>query len=214
LFQQLTSKQKKGDPMTIQNILKIDASASGPLSVTRELTSKILEKVRAETPEGKTVTRDLSQEPALPFLSPDLVAAFFTPSNERSDEQRQQLNTSDALLKELKQADTIIMGVPMYNFSVPAVLKAYIDQIARVGETFKYTDQGPVGLLEHKKALVAIATGGTPIGSSYDFVKPYLETVLGFIGITDVQFVVIDQRGDREALMQAADVSLQKLVVK
>lgn len=200
--------------MTIQNILKIDASASGPLSVTRELTSKILEKVRAETPEGKTVTRDLSQEPALPFLSPDLVAAFFTPSNERSDEQRQQLNTSDALLKELKQADTIIMGVPMYNFSVPAVLKAYIDQIARVGETFKYTDQGPVGLLEHKKALVAIATGGTPIGSSYDFVKPYLETVLGFIGITDVQFVVIDQRGDREALMQAADVSLQKLVVK
>ena len=122
-------------------VLNIQASARHDGSVTRQLSDKILTKIAAD----QTITRDLAT--GLPLLDAAWLAANFTLADDRTDVQRETLALSDSLITEIKQADTIVIGSPVYNFSVPAVLKAWIDQIARVGVTFKYTPDGPVGLL-------------------------------------------------------------------
>ena len=137
------------------------------------------------------VSRDVSQ--GLPFLDEEWVGANFTDPVDRSEDQRSKLALSDTLVGELKAADTIVIGTPIYNFSVPAALKAWIDQIARARETFKYTENGPVGLLEGKKAYVLVASGGTKVGSEIDFAATYLKHILGFVGIQDVTIVAADQ---------------------
>ncbi len=119
-------------------------------------------------------------------------AATFTPENERSEEQVAKLSLSTALVEEVLQAETIVIGSPIYNFSIAASLKAWIDMICRAGLTFNYTESGPVGLLENKKVIVAIASGGTILGSDMDFASNYLTFVMGFIGITDVTLVDIN----------------------
>ena len=117
---------------------------------------------------------------------------------------------SDNLISELKTADTIIISTPIYNFAVPSTLKAWVDQIARAGVTFNYTENGPKGLLTGKKAIVAIASGGTQVGSDIDFASGYIRHILGFVGITDVQFVAADQlMVDAEASYAKADAALE-----
>jgi len=172
-------------------ILHIDASARKSGSVTRELTGALVDRLRHRIPEAKVVVRDISQ--GLPFLDDDWVGASFTKPALRSEEQRKKLTLSDTLVAELKSSDTIVLGTPIYNFSVPAALKAWIDLVARAGETFKYTEDGPMGLLKNKKAYVIVASGGTRVGSEVDFAATYLKYVLGFIGVSDVTFVVADQ---------------------
>jgi len=163
-----------------KTILHIDASARRQGSVSRELSAKLV----AEAGADKVIHRDLSD--GLPYLSETWVHSTFTPPESRSEEQAAALDFSDTLVAELTAADTIVIGTPIYNFSIPAVLKAWIDQIARAGVTFQYTENGPKGLLEDKKVIIAVASGGTAIGSDYDFASPYLKFALGFLGITDV----------------------------
>ena len=164
-------------------ILRIDASARTEGSVTRDLNDRVL----TELGTAEVTRRDLTK--ALPQIDETWVEANFTAPDGRNDDQRAALALSDSLLDELRDADVLLIGLPIYNFSLPASLKAWIDQIARVGETFRYTENGPIGLLEGKRAIVTVASGGTPVGSDYDFATDYLRHVLGFIGITDVTFL-------------------------
>jgi FMN-dependent NADH-azoreductase len=135
----------------------------------------------------------------------DWVAATNTPEEDRTEAQRRKLAFSDELVEEIMAADILVIGAPIYNFSVPASLKAWIDLIARVRLTFRYTDKGPVGLLEGKKAYVLTPSGGVPVGSPVDFATPYLRHALGFVGITDVQIIGAQgaDRGNDEALDDA-----------
>ena len=187
-------------------VLNIQASARHDGSVTRQLSDKILTEIAAD----QTITRDLAT--GLPLLDAAWLAANFTLADDRTDVQRETLALSDSLITEIKQADTIVIGSPVYNFSVPAVLKAWIDQIARVGVTFKYTPDGPVGLLSGKRAIIVIASGGTPIGSDIDYASGYLKHIMGFIGITDVTIIAADALGnDADAKIAAANDDIKQL---
>ena len=193
----------------IHTVLNIQASARHDGSVTRQLSDKILTEIAAD----QTITRDLAT--GLPLLGAAWLAANFTLADDRTDVQRETLALSDSLITEIKQADTIVIGSPVYNFSVPAVLKAWIDQIARVGVTFKYTPDGPVGLLSGKRAIIVIASGGTPVGSDIDYASGYLKHIMGFIGITDVTIIAADALGnDANAKIAAANDAIKQLSFK
>jgi FMN-dependent NADH-azoreductase len=193
----------------IHTVLNIQASARHDGSVTRQLSDKILTEIAAD----QTITRDLAT--GLPLLGAAWLAANFTLADDRTDVQRETLALSDSLITEIKQADTIVIGSPVYNFSVPAVLKAWIDQIARVGVTFKYTPDGPVGLLSGKRAIIVIASGGTSVGSDIDYASGYLKHIMGFIGITDVTIIVADALGnDANAKIAAANDAIKQLSFK
>ena len=188
------------------HVLHIDASASRAGSITRELSARIVEKLRP----AKTTARDLAD--ALPQIDADWVAANTTPANARTPEHTQRLALSDTLVAELKDTDVIVIGVPIYNFGGPASLKAWIDLVARAGLTFSYTADGPKGLLEGKRAILAVASGGTQVGSDIDFATGYLRHVLGFIGIHDVEIVAADRMAiDPEAARDAAFDAVEKL---
>ena len=169
-----------------KSVLHIDSSARRTGSVTRNLTAQIVEKLG-----GTVIRRDLADP--LPLLTEDWIAANFTPADARDSVQTDTLALSDTLVEEIMRADTLVIGAPIYNFGVPAALKAWIDLIARAGLTFKYTENGPVGLVQGKRAIIAMASGGTKIGSEIDYAHDYIRHVLGFIGITDVEFVTADQ---------------------
>ncbi|MEM6728886.1 MAG: NAD(P)H-dependent oxidoreductase [Pseudomonadota bacterium] len=189
-----------------QTILRIDASARKSGSITRDLTSRVIEKLGA----ARVITRDLSA--GIPLLSEEWVEANFTPAADRTEAQKAVLATSDTLVGEIMDADTLVIAAPIYNFGVPAALKAWIDQIARAGVTFAYSAEGPKGLLEGKRAIIVSASGGTKIGSDIDFAVGYMRHVLGFIGITDVEVVAADQMAlDAQASMAAAARSVEKL---
>ncbi|MEM1371705.1 MAG: NAD(P)H-dependent oxidoreductase [Pseudomonadota bacterium] len=188
-------------------LLKIDASARKEGSVTRTLTSDIVTHLGADT----VISRDLA-DTALPQLTESWVGANFTPADARTADQAEALALSDTLIGELKAADTIVIGVPIYNFGVPAALKAWIDLVARAGVTFQYTETGPKGLLTGKRAIIAIASGGTKADSTIDFATPYMRHVLGFIGISDVTVITADQLGqDGEAKRKAAQEQVSSL---
>jgi FMN-dependent NADH-azoreductase len=176
-------------------LLKLDSSPMGERSVSRKLTTQFAETWLKSNPKGTIISRDLTAL-AIPAIGAPWVAAAHTPEQARTDEQTKLLSTSDALIADLQQADEYVFGVPMHNFSIPSTLKLWIDQVIRAGKTFSYTSAGPVGLLTGKKATLLIATGGayqqgTPL-ASFNFVTPYLLTVLGFIGITDVTIIAAE----------------------
>ena len=170
-----------------KTVLRIDSSVRTEGSISRDLTSRILERLAPET----VITRDLTQE--LPLIDGNWVGANFTPADQRTDAQKEALALSDTMIAELNEADTLVIGLPIYNFGVPARLKAWVDQVARAGVTFRYTEAGPEGLLTGKRAILAVASGGTAVGSEIDFATTYMKQVLGFIGITDVTIVAADQ---------------------
>lgn len=187
----------------MSHILRIDASARNAGSTTRQLTDQLVARL-VEQGYGAAVTqRDLALTPPA-LLTEAWVGANFTDETERSDDQRAALAASDELIAELEAADTIVIGVPVYNFAIPAALKAWVDLIARARRTFRYTETGPEGLLKGKKAYLVIASGGVPVGSDYDFATGYLRHVLGFVGITDVSIIAADQQMmDGEAIARA-----------
>ena len=193
------------------NVLRIEASARKTHSVSRELTSTVVDHLASQT-AVLVKERDVSE--GLPFVDEEWVGSNFTPADARSDAQKTKLALSDSLIEELAEADTLVIGTPIYNFGVPATLKAWIDLVARVGVTFKYTENGPVGLLEGKRAIVIVASGGTPVGSDIDFATPYLRHALKFIGITDVTFVAADALGqDAHEKVAAAKEEIELLKV-
>ena len=172
------------------HILHINTSARTNGSQSRELSAKLVARLRR--PETTVTHRDLGATPP-PAVTEDWVNANFTPDQDRTSAQNEILALSDELIAELEAADTLVLGVPIYNFGVPAAFKAWVDMIARARKTFKYTENGPVGLLEGKKAYVIIASGGTQSGSEIDFATPYVRHVLGFVGIHDVSIIAADQ---------------------
>lgn len=189
-----------------KTVLHIDASARRDHSASRVLSARVV----AQMTPGRVIRRDLAEP--LPHISADWIAAAFTPATDRDPVQRDLLALSDRLIDELKTADVVVIGLPIYNFSVPAALKAWIDLVARVGLTFRYTDEGPQGLLTGKRAVLAVTSGGTQIGSGIDFATPYMRHALGFIGIDRVEIVAADRLAiDPEAAHLAADDAIAAL---
>ena len=188
------------------NILHITASIrSDADSISRGLGNRLVETLAAQTGAGVT-TRDLAAND-LPYVSAERFAASLTPAADRTPEQAALAEIADTLIAELQAADTIVIASPIYNFGVPASLKAWADLVARAGTTFKYTETGPVGLLTGKTAYIAIASGGTPVGSEIDFMSSWLKFFLGFLGITDVEVVAADgmMSADAQAKVTAAN---------
>lgn len=171
------------------SVLHIDSSARKSASISRQLSAYLVSEL-AKT----THYRDLAFDPLPPISAQDLVAVHGS-HVDGSDSFRQQLALSDALIDELRQADTVVFGVALYNFSVPAVLKQWIDAVCRAGVSFKYTEQGPQGLLGIKNAYIVTASGGTPIGSELDFASPYLAAICRFLGVENVHH--IDANGSK-----------------
>jgi len=168
-------------------ILEVQASARAEGSVSRDLTADLIAALEDRYGTADITRRDLAQ--GLPFVDEAWVGANLTAPEERTSTQHQILSRSDDLVAELQEADVIVIGAPMYNFSVPAVLKAWIDMIARARLTFRYTENGVEGLLKGKRAYVVVPSGGVPVGTPVDFATPYLRHALGFVGITDVEFI-------------------------
>lgn len=171
----------------MSTLLQINASLAGANGQSSRLAQRFVADWQANNPDGRVITRDLAADP-VPHLTAERFHAFLSQPEARTDEQRSHAEYSDKLIEELKNADTIVFAVPMYNFSVPSTLRAYFDHIARAGVTFRYTANGPEGLLKGKKAYVFITRGGF-YADTADTQTPYLKQFLGFIGITDVSFV-------------------------
>jgi FMN-dependent NADH-azoreductase len=193
------------------NILHVNASVNGENSNSRQIASKLIDRIVAADPSATVVNRDTNDD-VISALTGETVGAFYTPEEDRSDAQKDVIAVSETMVAEVQAADILIIGAPMYNFSVPSTLKAWVDLIARVGVTFKYTENGPVGLLTGKKAYVVVATGGVPVNSPADFATPYLKQVLGFIGISDVE--IIDASGfavNAEEAMERAIANVEAI---
>ena len=191
-------------------LLHIDSSPLYERSVSRQLTAAFVTQWRSSYPDGTVVDRDLNGI-SIPPINAQWVGAVYTPEVARTLEQKELLSLSDSLLAELDQADEYVFGVPMHNFGVPSVLKLWIDQITRVGKTFSYADGRPKGLIIGKKATFIIATGGIYDAqtqmASFNFVEPYLRSLFGFLGLTDVTFLTaggtmaLNHGQDRDAFL-------------
>ena len=193
------------------NILEISASGRHKGSVSRDLSENLVAELGDRYGAVRLKRRDLAT--GVPFVDEAWIEANFTPDEERSARHRETLAYSDELVNELKEADVLVLGVPVYNFSIPAALKAWIDMVARARLTFRYTENGPRGLLTGKKAYLVVATGGVPVGSAVDFATPYLRHALSFIGITDVEVIAADRlNSDRENSIDRARAQIAELV--
>ncbi|MHC0440333.1 FMN-dependent NADH-azoreductase [Flavobacterium sp. 3-210] len=171
-----------------QKILKIITSTNGEKSFSTKLSNAVIEKLALLNPESQIHTLDLTKTP-LPYLTDSHISAIYAPTETHTAEQTAAIKYSDEAIKNLLESDIIVIGVPLYNFGIPAVLKGWIDQIARAGKTFSYGAEGPKGLVTNKKVYLSIASGAIfsegPM-KSYDFSESYLRTVFGFLGMTDV----------------------------
>jgi FMN-dependent NADH-azoreductase len=172
------------------NILRVESSIKGDAAVSRRLTDRIVARLLAADPEAQVVTRDLATG-MLP-IDGAWIGAVYTAPEARDEAQQVTAAYADALLAEVKNADVLVIALPVYNFGLPAQLKAWIDQLARKGEAFYYTENGPVGLLTAKRAIVAYTSDGTKLGSEIDFASGCLRHMLGFFGIADVEFIAAD----------------------
>lgn len=175
-----------------KQILHINASARVDGSVTRDISTQLVQQLQHQQ-DAAIVSRDLAK--GVEFIDANWIGANFTDPAARSPEQNNALALSDSLVAELEQATHIVIAAPIYNFSVPASLKAWIDQVARARVTFRYTENGPEGLLKGKKAYLVVASGGVPLGSEVDYASTYLRHVLGFLGIVDVTLVNANELG-------------------
>jgi len=169
-------------------ILQVNSSARREGSHSTRLAIRLVERLRAAHPDATLTVRDLTVTPH-PVLDEAALSALFTPEAQRTVEQVERVELDDALIAEIKAADVVVIGVPMYNFGVPVQLKNWIDAISRAGTTFRYTASGPEGLLKGKKVYVALARGGRYRNTPADTQVPYLSTVLTFLGMTDVHYV-------------------------
>lgn len=193
----------------MKNVLRVDASMRNEGSVSRSLADKLISKLTAGDQVNVT-ERDLAS--GVELISESWIGANFTDPAERTPEQKATLATSDEMVQELRDADTIVIATPVYNFHVPAALKAWIDLIARARETFRYSEEGPVGLLTGKKVYVVVTSGGTALGSDIDFISGWLKFVLNFMGLTDVTFIdgsglMFDEHKVEKAEQEIADVA-------
>ena len=169
-------------------ILQINASARREGANSTRVANTIVARLQAANPAAQLTLRDLAVTPH-PVLDEAALGALFTPVDQRSPEQAARVALDDALIAEIQAHDTLVLGVPMYNFGVPVQFKSWIDAISRAGVTFRYTETGPEGLLKGKKVYVALARGGLYRDTASDSQVPYLKSVLGFLGLSDVSFI-------------------------
>jgi FMN-dependent NADH-azoreductase len=198
------------------NLLQIQSSLSGDEGHSSRLANEFVAALLERTPGAKLVVRDLVRNP-VPHLDPARLAAFGAKDNP-SAEQRAVLAESEALIEELRRADVLVLGLPMYNFGVPSQLKAWYDHVARAGLTFRYTEKGPQGLLTGKKATIFATRGGEYATTGNDWQAQFVRVILGFIGITDVEFVFAEglavSPARREAGLATARSALRRLVAE
>ena len=202
------------------NILQIHSSARADDSHSSRLARQIVQHVQASLPdpaEAKIAVRDLGRTPH-PELNETALQALFTPTEQRTPEQAARVALDDALIAELRAADVVVLGVPMYNFGVPAQLKNWIDAISRAKVTFQYTANGPVGLLTGKRVYIALTRGGQYRNTPADTQVPYLKTVLSFLGMTDIQLIYAEglamgPEAEQQALA-SAQAQIEELVVE
>jgi len=178
-------------------LLRVDSSGRYEGSSTRALTDSLIEALASGDKALNVTQRDLAR--GMPHVDESWIRANFTDSEDRSDEQIARLQYSDSLVAEIQGADVLVIGVPIYNFGIPATLKAWIDMIARARLTFRYTENGPEGLMKGKKAYLVVASGGVAIDSEADFATPYMRQALRFLGITDIEVIGAEQQMSRGA---------------
>lgn len=189
------------------HILHIDSAITAQASVSRKLTADIVARLTAAHPDATVTRRDLSE--GIPAIDTDWFQAVRVGTETPTPAQQTRLDTANGILAEVQAADTLVIGLPVYNFTLPAQLKSWLDHLARAGVTFRYTAEGPQGLLTGKRAIVAYTAAGTPFGSDLDHASGYLRHMLGFMGITDVTFVPADGLAmDRDAGMARAQQAL------
>ncbi len=190
------------------HILRVDSSMRTEGSISRNLADKLVERLS----DGSTQVTERDLANGIELINENWIGSNFTDPADRSDEQKTSLATSDELVNELRAADTVVITAPVYNFHVPAALKAWIDMVARARETFRYTEEGPVGLLTGKKVYVVMTSGGTVLGAENDFVSGWLKYILAFMGMTDVTFIdssglMLDETKAEKAEAEIADVA-------
>jgi FMN-dependent NADH-azoreductase len=186
----------------MKTLLQLNTSIYSNAGQSTRLADAFVAGRKAIEPGLQVIVRDFAKDP-VPHLTADAFQGFLAKPEARTPTQAEVVAYSDALIEELKRADTIVLGLPMYNFAVPSTLKAYFDHIGRAGVTFKYTDKGPVGLLKGKKAYVFAARGGVYLGTTADTQTAYVRDFLAFLGITDVEFVYAEGLAMGEATRKA-----------
>lgn len=194
----------------MKKLLLVNSSLALSAGESSQLTKQFVTQWHEHNPEAQITIRDVAANP-IPHLDAECVGAFFTPAEMRTPKQQQLVAQSDALVEEIKQAQIIVIGLPMYNFDIPSTLKSYFDQIARAGITFKYTEKGVEGLLTGKKVYIFATRGGMYAGTPLDTQTDYIRNLLAFIGISDVEFIYA------EGLNMGADtkaLALEKAVEK
>lgn len=196
------------------NILVVTASIFGQNGQSSQLVERTLTQLRQTHGDIRITTRDLAAEP-VPHLDASRFGAFLASAEDRDGDQQRVVDYSNSLIHEISDADIIVIGVPMYNFGIPSGLKAYFDHIARAGVTFRYTENGPIGLLEDRPVYVLAARGGIYAGTPNDSQTPYLRSFLGFLGLKDVHFVFAEglNLGDehKEKALRAAERNIETL---
>jgi FMN-dependent NADH-azoreductase len=204
----------------VVNILHIDSSPRGERSHSRELSKEFVSSWRAAHPEDAIAYRDIGRH-TIPHVNEAWIAAAFSPPETHTPELTEALRISDELIDEFLAADRYVFGVPMYNFNIPSTFKAYIDQIVRANRTFAIDAQGLRGLVEGKKAVIITARGSdfsaTSPYAAYDFQEPYLRTIFGFIGLTDIQFINANSLNEGDARTQSlseARAAIQNLIAQ
>ncbi len=170
------------------NILQINASVRGSDSASTQLAKRVIERLQTQHPQAQLQVRDLGQDPH-PHLDGQALAALSTPGEQRDAGQHSRVALDDELIAQVQAADILVLGVPMYNFGIPAQLKNWFDAIARAGVTFRYTDEGAQGLLQNKRVYVTLARGGIYRDTPNDTQVPYLKMMLGFLGMTDIEWI-------------------------
>ena len=197
-------------------ILQINTSARAESGNSTRLANAITAHLKSRHPEAEVEVRDLARNP-LPFLDEAGVTAVFTPADQRTPEQVARIALDEAMIARVQAADVLVLGVPMYNFGVSVQLKSFIDSIARAGVTFRYTESGPEGLIKGKRVFVACARGGVYRDTPADSQTPYLRQVLGFLGMTDVEFIYAEGMNlgpeSAEKSFAAAEAAIAKLSV-
>ncbi len=192
-------------------LLQINTSLFAEGGTSSQLANQFVDAWRQQHTDGTVVMRDLGSEP-LPHLSAERFRAFLTQPEERTDDQHAHAAVSDALIDELKAADVIVLGLPMYNFGIPSTLKAYFDHIARAGVSFRYTANGPEGLLADRRVYVFAARGGMYQGTPRDTQTRYVIDFLNFIGIRDIEFVYAEGLNlGEESRKNALDAAVERI---
>lgn len=192
-------------------LLQINSSLFGDNGNSSALANEFVQRWKATNPAGEVTIRDFAKEP-VPHLDATRVQALFSPAEGRTAEQQAVLDYSDKIIAEIQEADVIVIGVPLYNFGVPSTLKAYFDHIARAGVTFKYTETGPVGLLNDKPVYIIAARGGVYKGQPSDTQSQFLKSFLEFVGLKDVHFIYAEglNMGQKDQAFAAAKIEIEQ----